>query len=40
MNVVDAIEQAPVNGEAPVNRIDLRAVKIVRLGDVVKVPVR
>ena len=40
MNVVDAIEQTPVNGEAPVNRIDLRAVKIVRPGDVVKSPVR
>ena len=30
MAAVDAIEQAPVNGEAPVNRIDLRAVKILR----------
>ena len=27
MDVVEAIEQTPVNGEAPVNRIDLRAVK-------------
>ena len=30
MAAVDAIEQAPVNGEAPVNRIDLKAVKILR----------
>jgi peptidyl-prolyl cis-trans isomerase B (cyclophilin B) len=30
--VVDAIEQTPVKGEAPVNRIDLRAVKILRPG--------
>jgi peptidyl-prolyl cis-trans isomerase B (cyclophilin B) len=28
--VVEAIEQAPVNGEAPVNRIELRAVRIQR----------
>jgi peptidyl-prolyl cis-trans isomerase B (cyclophilin B) len=30
MAAVDAIEQAAVNGEAPVNRIDLKAVKILR----------
>lgn len=30
MAAVDAIEQAPVSGEAPVNRIDLKAVKILR----------
>ena len=30
MAAVDAIEQAAVNGEAPVNRIDLRAVRILR----------
>ena len=30
MSAVEAIEQAAVNGESPVNRIDLRAVKIQR----------
>lgn len=30
MSVVEAIEQAPVNGETPVNRIELRGVKIVK----------
>jgi cyclophilin family peptidyl-prolyl cis-trans isomerase len=30
MSVVEAIEQSPVNGDAPVNRIDLRAVKILQ----------
>jgi peptidyl-prolyl cis-trans isomerase B (cyclophilin B) len=32
MAAVEAIEQSPVNGEAPVNRIELRAVKILRPG--------
>lgn len=30
LSVVDAIEQAPVNGEAPVTRIDLKTVRIVK----------
>jgi hypothetical protein len=30
MAVVDAIEQSPVNGEAPVARIDLVRVRIVK----------
>ena len=30
MDVVDAIEQAPVNGEAPVTRVDLKSVRIVK----------
>jgi cyclophilin family peptidyl-prolyl cis-trans isomerase len=30
MNVVDAIEQAPLNGETPVTRIDLKTVRIVK----------
>jgi peptidyl-prolyl cis-trans isomerase B (cyclophilin B) len=30
MAAVEAIEQSPVNGEAPVNRIELRAVKILQ----------
>jgi peptidyl-prolyl cis-trans isomerase B (cyclophilin B) len=33
---VEAIEQTPVNGEEPVNRIELRTVRIVRLGDVIR----
>jgi hypothetical protein len=28
--VVDAIEQAPVNGEAPATRIDLKTVRILK----------
>jgi peptidyl-prolyl cis-trans isomerase B (cyclophilin B) len=32
LNVVEAIEQTQVNGEAPVNRIDVRAVKILKPG--------
>ena len=30
MSVVEAIEQAPVNGEAPVTRIELKQVRIVK----------
>ena len=30
MNVVDAIEQAPLNGETPVTRVDLKTVRIVK----------
>ena len=30
MAVVDAMDQAPVNGEAPVTRIELTGVRIVR----------
>jgi cyclophilin family peptidyl-prolyl cis-trans isomerase len=30
MSVIDAIEQAPLNGEAPVSRIDLARVRIVK----------
>jgi cyclophilin family peptidyl-prolyl cis-trans isomerase len=30
LTVVDAIEAAPVNGEAPVTRIDLRKVRLVK----------
>ena len=30
MAVVEAIEQAPVNGETPVNTIELKGVKIVK----------
>jgi len=30
MNVVDAIEQAPLNGEAPIARIDLTRVRVVK----------
>lgn len=30
MSVIDAIEQAPLNGEAPVTRIDLKTVRIVK----------
>jgi cyclophilin family peptidyl-prolyl cis-trans isomerase len=29
-NVVDAIEQAPLDGEAPVTRIELKTVRIVK----------
>ena len=31
MSVIDAIEQTPLNGEAPVTRIDLKTVRIVRM---------
>ena len=30
MSVVEAIEQAPVNGEAPVSRIELKQVRVVK----------
>jgi cyclophilin family peptidyl-prolyl cis-trans isomerase len=30
MNVIDAIEQAPLNGEAPVTRVELKTVKVVK----------
>jgi hypothetical protein len=30
MTAVEAIEQAPVNGEAPVTRIDLKQVRIMK----------
>jgi cyclophilin family peptidyl-prolyl cis-trans isomerase len=30
MNVVDAIEQTPLNGETPVTRIDVKAVRIIK----------
>ena len=30
MAVVEAIEQAPVNGEAPVSRIELKQVRVVK----------
>ena len=30
MSVVEAIEQAPVNGEAPVTRVELKTVRVVK----------
>ena len=30
MSVVDAIEQTPVTGEAPVNRIEIRSVRLIK----------
>ena len=30
MAVVDAIEQAPVNGETPVTRVELKTVRVVK----------
>ena len=30
MSVVDAIEQTPVNGETPVNRIEIRSVRLIK----------
>jgi cyclophilin family peptidyl-prolyl cis-trans isomerase len=30
LNVVDAIEQAPLNGEEPVTRIELKTVRIIK----------
>lgn len=30
MSVVDAIEKAPLNGETPVSRIELKTVRIVK----------
>ena len=30
MSVVEAIEQAPLNGEAPVSRIELKQVRMVQ----------